>query len=316
MVTNRHTGKTIDDDIDALFKLPLAEFIGARKTLAALLKKDGHAEEADRVKALAKPSISVWAVNQLYWHHRDEFERLTAAGQRFRRAHTSRGGKAGELTEALDARREALDHLSELAGSLLRGAGHSPSLETMRRIATTLEAMSAYPALPDDQAAGCLTKDLDPPGFESLAPFIRAVPTTRRTHETARVSPANKSAGAATKARQTSATVKEARRVEETRQSKLADAKASLKNDKALLSDARTRAQELEAAQKKADAEVKNAEKQKREAEARYKEAIAASTEAAIRAQNIARELERAAKAVDDAEGAVERASKELESLF
>ena len=41
------------DDVDALFQLPLAEFIGARNELAARLKKSGHGEEAVRVKALA-----------------------------------------------------------------------------------------------------------------------------------------------------------------------------------------------------------------------------------------------------------------------
>src|SRR5215510_9984440 len=138
MVTNRQTAKTIDDDIDGLFRLPLAEFIGARKTLAVRLKKEGRVDEADRVKALAKPSISVWAVNQLYWRHRDEFERLIAAGQRFRRAHTTRTGKAGELNEALDARRDALNQLSDLASEVLREGGHSPTSDTMRRIASTL----------------------------------------------------------------------------------------------------------------------------------------------------------------------------------
>lgn len=315
MVTKRQTGKIIDDDIDALFKLPLAEFIGARKSLAARLKQEGHADEADRVKALVKPPVSVWAVNQLYWNHRDEFERLLAAGQRFRRAHSARSGKAAELNEALEARRAALDHLSDLASALLRDAGHSPTLDTMRRIATTLEAMSAYAALPDDQAAGRLTKDLDPPGFESLAPFIRAVPTTR-TVEPARISPASKSAGATTKARPNVATIKEARRGAETRQAKVAAAKATLQDAKKSLAEARARAHKLEVAQTKADVEAKRAEKQKHEAEARYKEAITASTEAALRAQNTAREVERAARAVDDAERAVERASKELESLI
>src|SRR5262245_18035666 len=279
MVTSRQTGKLIDDDIDALFKLPLAEFIGARKTLAARLKKEGRADEADRVKSLAKPSISVWAVNQLYWRHRDEFERLIAAGQRFRRAHTTRTGKAGELNEALDARREALNRLSDLAGGLLRDAGHNPSLETMRRIATTLEAMSAYAALPDDQAAGRLTKDLDPPGFESLAPFIRAVPTTKS--EPPAVAGGHKSASAATKTRQNSTTKKEKRRIEETRPTRLAAAKSSLRDAKKSLMDARAKAQTLDREQKKADAEAKNAEKQKREAEQRFKETIAASTAAA-----------------------------------
>jgi hypothetical protein len=306
--------KTLDDDLDALFSLPLAEFIGARKTLAARLKKEGRADEADRVKALAKPPISAWTVNQLYWQHRDEFERLMAAGQRFRRAHTARSGKAGELSEALEARREALDHLSDLASSLLRDAGHNPTLDTMRRIATTLEAMSAYAALPDDQAAGRLTKDLDPPGFESLAPFIRAVPTTRR-EEPARVSLANKSASAATRTRQSSTTTDRGRQLEDIRGGKLVAAKASLQEAKKSLTDARAKAQTLEKEQKKADAKAKQVEKRKRDAEARFKEAIAASTEAALRAQNIAREVERAAKAVDDADRSVERASKHLETL-
>src|ERR1043166_7219714 len=171
--------KTIDDDLDSLFQLSLADFISARKALTARLKKAGRADEAGRVNALAKPAISVWAVNQLYWQHRDEFDQLISAGQRFRRAHTSRTGKPSELNEALEARRDAINQLSNLASRLQSDAGHNPALDTMRRIASTLEAISAYAVLPEGQAAGRLTEDLDPPGFESLAPFIRAVASTR-----------------------------------------------------------------------------------------------------------------------------------------
>jgi hypothetical protein len=309
---NKQTGKTVDTDIDALFRLPLSEFISARKTLAARLKQEGRADDVARVKALVKPPISVWAVNQLYWRHRDEFDQLIAAGQRFRRAHTSRTGKVGELNEALEARRDALNHLSELAADLLRDAGHSPALDTMRRIATTLEAVSAYPVLPDGEVPGRLTRDLDPPGFESLAPFIRAVASTRRPDQTA----APKPAAAATKTGKNSPTIKEARRVADSREAKLAAGKLAVRNGRKSLAEARAKAQSLQAAQKKADAEVKNAEKQKREAEQRFKEASAASASAAVRAQNIAREVERAVKAVDEAERLVEREAKDFESLF
>ena len=44
----------LDDDVDALFRPPLAEFIGARKTLAARLKKDGRTADAERTKLLAR----------------------------------------------------------------------------------------------------------------------------------------------------------------------------------------------------------------------------------------------------------------------
>src|SRR5215475_9149231 len=130
-----------DDDVDALFRLPLSEFIGGRKELAARLKGAGSVNEAERVKLLAKPSISAWTVNQIYWKHRESFDELIATGQRFRKAQTS--GKVANMREALDARRDAVSHLSDLATTLLSEAGHNPSMETIRRITTTLEAVSA-----------------------------------------------------------------------------------------------------------------------------------------------------------------------------
>src|SRR5258708_25910563 len=93
-VKDNETRGKLEDDVDALFRLSLAEFIAASKTLAARLKQDGRGNEADRVKALVKPSISAWAVNQLYWKHREAFDRLIATGQRFRKAQTS--GLAGK----------------------------------------------------------------------------------------------------------------------------------------------------------------------------------------------------------------------------
>jgi hypothetical protein len=125
------------------------------------------------VKSFGKPSISAWAVNQLYWKHREPFDRLIAAGERFGRASASQAaGKAAGMRALLAARSESLSHLSRLAESLLRDAGHNPTPDTMRRIATTLEALSIYSLLSDAPAAGRLTGDVDPPGFESLAALI------------------------------------------------------------------------------------------------------------------------------------------------
>ena len=77
-------------DVDALYKLPLTEFTASRNALAGRLKKSGRAEEAERVKALNKPSAPAWAVNQLFWRHRDRFDRLIAAGDRLRQAQASK----------------------------------------------------------------------------------------------------------------------------------------------------------------------------------------------------------------------------------
>ena len=303
----------VEDDVDALFRLPLSEFIGARKTLAARLKKEGRADDADDVKALAKPSISAWTVNQLYWQHRESFDRLLATGQRFRQA--QKGGKVADMREALDARRDVLSDLSDLATKLLQGAGHNPTLEMMRRIATTLEAMSAYASLPDGLSAGRLTEDIDPPGFDSLASSVAVGGATKRNAESARVSLPKKTVSAPVKPRQKSKPSGEAR-LKEARQAELAAAKVSLQEAKRSLVTARASVQSLESAQKKADAEAKETEKHKREAEKRFKAAAAASVEAVLRAQRITIEVERARKSLEDAKSTVEQAAEELKSLF
>src|SRR5258705_12992292 len=98
----------LDDDVDALFKLPLAEFIGARNDLVARLKRAGRADDANLVKALAKPSISAWAVNQLHWTHREALDRLLVTGQRFRQAQTSNTtGRIAYMRSSLENRPEA-----------------------------------------------------------------------------------------------------------------------------------------------------------------------------------------------------------------
>jgi len=254
------TKRKLKDDVDELFKLPLSEFIGARNALAARLKQSGRANDANLVKTLAKPSVSAWTVNQLYWNHRAAFDKLLAAGQRLR-------GKVADVRGALDARREALLHLADLATSLLRDAGHNPTQDMIRRVTTTLEALSA---LSDGRTLGRLTQDVDPPGFESLASFIPGAGSLKPAKEPARV------------------TALQAAREEETRQAKIAAAKASLQAAKKSLADAH--------------AEAKQADKQLREAEERFKKARSEAAESA--------------RTVEDAKRTVEKASKELESLF
>ena len=307
----------LNDEVDELFKLPLAEFTDARNALAKKLKQSGRANDANLVKTLTKPSVSAWTVNQLYWQHREEFNTLLAAGQRVRQAQVSgSASKLADMRAALDARREALIELSEVASSLLREAGSNPSPETIRRITTTLEAVSA---LADGPTLGRLTQDVDPPGFESLTSFMAGTGTGKQPSRS-KASPAPAAASssqrkAASTDSQQKAT-REAQQLEELRQAKIAVAKISLQMAKKSFADARATAQSLEAVQKKASAEAKQAQKQVREAEERFKKASAASEAATERADNVAEQIDEANRAVEDAKRAVENAAKELESLF
>jgi hypothetical protein len=323
----------LEDDVDALFKLPLAEFTGARNDLAARLKRDGRADDSNLVKALAKPSISAWAVNQLHWNHREAFDRLLSTSQRFRQSQTSQpAARMADLRGSLDARREALSQLSDLATVLLREAGHNPTPDTIHRITTTLEALSAHATLSGGPTPGRLTQDVDPPSFASLASLIPATHTTKSNEEPTRVTPSQKSGGVTAKTRQATQT-SNAQKVsedEETRRARIAAAKASLQEARRSLTEAQRRAQRSEAAQKKANAEAKNADAEAKKADAearqaeklwrdaaqRFNKAGAASQDAAHRAERISAEANEAAQGVEAAERSIENASKELELLL
>ena len=325
VVGERKTTKgAVEGDVDALFRLPLAEFIGARNTLAARLKKSGRGDEAVLVKSLVKPSVSAWAVNQLYWNHREAFDRLIASGEHFHKAQSSRlGGKLADMRGALEARRAALTQLTDLATSLLQDAGpnpgQNPTLDIIRRITTTLEGMSAYASRSDGPRPGRLTHDVDPPGFEALAAFVPGAGMPERTKEPDRPTPSQKpqkSGSAATNTRRKAAADTQVRQLEATRKAGIAAAKVSLQDARRALIEARARAQSLQSAQKQADAEAKEAEKQSRQAEERWEKARAASEDAAQRVRSVAVEAKEAAKSVEDAKRTVEKTSEELEKLF
>ena len=312
-------GSNIEDDVDALFRLPLAEFTGARNALAAQLKKSGQGDDAVRVKALGKPSISAWAVNQLYWNHREAFDQLIASGERFHKAQTSRSsGKGADIRAALDARRESLTLLTDLATSLLRDAGHNPAPDTIHRVTTTLEGISAYASRSDAPRAGRLTADVDPPGFELFGSSTPSVGMERQ-EAVGRTQSANDGRQKAAGGRQAigiAPSQDNKRQVEESRKARIAAAKASLQDAKKSLTQARARAQSLETAQKKAEAQAKEADKQRRDAEERLEKAEATSKDAARRARTVTVELKEATTAVEDALLEVEQASSELEKLL
>jgi hypothetical protein len=152
--------------------------VAARDEVARRLRREGDAEAARRVKALRRPSLSAWAVNQLARSQQRALEGLLAAGERLRAAHQAAlaGGDAAELRAATRAEREAVAGLVSAALDRLREAGH-PTTETIRdRIAATLHAAAASPEAADLVRHGRLIADLDPSGFGAAPGGPAAVP--------------------------------------------------------------------------------------------------------------------------------------------
>lgn len=304
-------------DIDALFQLPPDRFTAARNELAARLKAAGRTDDAARVKGLAKPPVSAWVVNQLFWRHKKTFDRLMTAGERLRKAQASQlkvaggGGKASDLRELLETRRQALGELSKVAATLLRDAGHEPSPDQMRRIATTLEALATYAGHPSAPRAGHLAADLDAPGFEALAALIPRAGGRRNAGQPPKI------LQFARKAPQARAKdPKERRKQEEAeRKARAAEAAAVVRAAETALAGARKDAARAEAALRKAATRAKQAERARDALTARYEKLTADADRARQDARKVAAEAEDAAQAVADAERAVAEARRTKSEL-
>ena len=161
----------LDKELDRLYGLPLDEFTSARNALAGELRKEGDREASDEVKALAKPSISAWTVNQLARKERMQVRSLLTAGERLRKAQEKLvgGGSPTELQQALERQREVIAALVESAQGVLQAAGHPATEATLGRIRGTLTAAAADEEGTRLLEEGRLTEDLDPTGFGPLA---------------------------------------------------------------------------------------------------------------------------------------------------
>ena len=125
---------------DELFGLPPEEFVAARDDLARRLRREGEADAAKQVKALRRPPLSAWAVNQLARGQGDGLGPLLAAGERLRAAHQAAlaGEGAAELRAAAKAERDAVAGLVRSAMELLGAAGHPTPDATRDRVASVV----------------------------------------------------------------------------------------------------------------------------------------------------------------------------------
>ncbi len=146
-----------DQAVAALYQAPHESFVAERKRLAAELKAGGDKEAAAAFARLARPTLSAWAVNQLWWHARDAFDELFQTAERLRQ---------GELT-ASSAHRKAVSKLTASAQQLLSASGHGTGDATLRRVTMTLTGLAASGSFAPEPP-GALTKDRDPPGFEAF----------------------------------------------------------------------------------------------------------------------------------------------------
>jgi hypothetical protein len=150
----------LEDELDRLYGLPLNEFTAARDEIAKRLRDEGERDLADEVKALRKPSVAVWLVNQLARDREVDIKRLLKAGEALGKA------QASATRESFQQARADEQHALERLASAAREAGVGP--QAADRAIQTLRAASLTDEGRDLLKRGRLIEELQPPGFEAL----------------------------------------------------------------------------------------------------------------------------------------------------
>ena len=284
-------------EVDRLYQTPLGEFTAARNALVTRIKAAHGADAAAHVKALAKPSIAAWTLNQLYWRHQPEFMALLMAGDALRLAQQQRlGGAEVDLAPPTRARQSAVDTLLALASDILKEGGHSPSPDMRQRLLGSLDALAAYGTGSLAPKAGRLTEDVPAPGFAALAgmavPAADAEPAEARPGGSSRPEPVKLSVVA--------------RRSKEKAQAAVSQAEAAL-------AEARAEAARADEALTKADGDWQAA--RDRLLEAQKAVGVATTGEQAARAdrEERRRDSARAGIGVRDAEKRLDQARRSLD---
>jgi len=268
----------------AVYRGPLEEFVSRRDALAKELRAAKRREDADRVKALRKPSRTAWVLDNIVHEDPASIEHLSAA---IGSAQAVQSG--ADLRAAMENVRAAIRDVAAAGARVAIRAGQPIDASTL---VTAVHAVIGETSAFSDLRAGRLVDIPDGGGLDILSaitisiPSPAAVAASPQPAAAAAVTPPNAEPTAQEVARAT----KEPARV--------AAARADLQRAEALLADARERSQHTEQLARDAQAKLDAAERALRDAQAEA-QARRADVERALR------DAEASVARVRDAERAV-----------
>ncbi len=160
--------KAVEQAADELYGLAPGEFTSARDARAKELRSAGDREAANAVKALRKPTVAAWALNQLSRRKGKDLDRLLAAGEKLRGAQEEllAGGDRSAFQKAAALERELVAELTATAMELAGEGG--TGLE--EKVAATLHAAALDEDTADELRAGRLLREREAIGGFGVAP--------------------------------------------------------------------------------------------------------------------------------------------------
>ena len=183
----------IERAAEELYGLPPGDFTRARDARAKELRGDGERDAANAVKALRKPTVAAWALNQLARRREKDLAALLSAGEKLRAAQEEllSGGDRPEFQDAAAQERAQVAKLAADATTMATEAGER-SGGLLEKVTETLHAAALDEDTAEELRLGRLVKERDAiGGFGAMA---GAPPATGRAAAPSRKTPKKDSA--------------------------------------------------------------------------------------------------------------------------
>jgi hypothetical protein len=174
-------------ETERLYALPLDEFTAERDALAKKLRADGDRDAAAVVKALKKPSVAAWAINQIRRDRPEDVRQLLEVTDELHRVYggLSAAGARERLGEAADMQRDLIRALVRCASQLLEAGGHTATEATLTKVADTLRAAALDEELREEVSEGRVVRERRAAG---LGPLM-SLPAPEKPRKAAKKAP-------------------------------------------------------------------------------------------------------------------------------
>jgi hypothetical protein len=168
-MTQREESSELEAALVAAYRGPLEEFVSRRDALAKQLRAAKRREDADRVKALRKPSRTAWVLDNIVHEDPESIERLSAA---IGAAQTAQSG--ADLRVAMDNVRSAIRDVAAAGARVAIRAGQPIDASAL---VTAMHAVIGETSAFNDLRAGRLVDVPDGGGLDILSAITIRVPS-------------------------------------------------------------------------------------------------------------------------------------------
>lgn len=179
-MAEKETEIAVDERLDALYRERPSGFVAARDRLAKDLRAGGDREEANRIKALRRPSAAAWLINAAALSSPELLDEFAEASRRLGevqgRALEGDEDAVAEWRDAAAREREASRTVVEAGRALASELGEKVSPKAVESAGETLQAAAGDPELRDRVMRGRLEREESAPtlGIPAGTPARRA----------------------------------------------------------------------------------------------------------------------------------------------